>query len=493
MTAFWLVGAKMLSFAVTFALPLLLVRRLSQHHYGVYKQIFLIVSTISSYGQLSFPMSSYYFFPRLENHKAIVMNVVAFLGGMGLLTAAAFSLFPQLAVKISGSAETASLSGLIGWSACFSMIGYFLEVLTVLRQEVRLSAVIIVGSAVTRGITMTAAAWIYGSLESILWAFVLQGALQTLLLMAYVRNRYPGLAGEFDRALFFRQFRYAWTFALVGFLTATLNDLHSYSVSRWFGAADFAIYAVGCLQIPLTAILTESTGPLLIRQVNILERAGRNEEIARLILAAGRKLAFVFFPLSAFLIVVGREFLTLLFTRQYLASYPVFALNLLLIPLGIFLYDPLARAFPQHQMTTVKIRVGLVVALIAVLYPLMALMGPVGAMLAVVLVALCERVLLGRLWLKILGWPKLDPGLILDIGKLAVSAAIAGACAELVRRWLEGRNLWLVLVACSVAYGIAYLGSSFKLRIVKDEERTMAITAISEFGRRLRGLSGVLS
>jgi O-antigen/teichoic acid export membrane protein len=42
---FWLIFAKTLAFVFGFALPLLLVRRLSQTDFGLYKQAFLVVGT----------------------------------------------------------------------------------------------------------------------------------------------------------------------------------------------------------------------------------------------------------------------------------------------------------------------------------------------------------------------------------------------------------------------------------------------------------------
>ena len=47
-SALWLLGAKTIGFGFMFLLPLLLVRQLSQHDFGVYKQLFLVVGTAVS-------------------------------------------------------------------------------------------------------------------------------------------------------------------------------------------------------------------------------------------------------------------------------------------------------------------------------------------------------------------------------------------------------------------------------------------------------------
>ena len=54
--ASWLLLARTAGFALTFALPMLLVRTLTQHEFGVYKQAFLIVQTALTVLPLGFGM-----------------------------------------------------------------------------------------------------------------------------------------------------------------------------------------------------------------------------------------------------------------------------------------------------------------------------------------------------------------------------------------------------------------------------------------------------
>ena len=456
-TAFWLIAAKILSFGITFAIPLILARRLSVYNYGIYKQAFLLVATISSHGQFGFPMSSYYFFPRHKNHAAVVMNV--------------FALKPSLAVQLTGSPEMERLAGLLGWTILFVMVSYFFELITVLNQEAKLASRIMVLSATSKGVLWIFAANVWGSVESLLWMYLLQGIGQTAFLLYYLNSRFPGFLREFDGELFRQQVVYCTRFLVSGLLIAAMNDLHSYVVGRRFGAEQFAIYAVGCLQIPLTSILTEAIGPLLIRQVNRLESEGKTGEIAQLLSEAARKLAMVFFPLAGCLMVVGREFLTILFTGRYAESYPVFCFNLLLIPLGIFLFDPVSRAFPQYQGTTLQIRVGLVLLLIGFLYVFLHWFGPVGAMMAGVATAIVERVLMMYFWMNVLEWPKLDRRVLRDIGLLLGSAIAAGLVALQGRTMIGSANPWTILVTCSMIYGGVYLGIAALTGIATHEER----------------------
>ena len=77
--ALWLLIAKILAFAFSIALPLLLVRRLSQEEFGLYKQAFLVVGSAITLLPLGFQMSAFYFLPRERERKGhVVFNIMLF-------------------------------------------------------------------------------------------------------------------------------------------------------------------------------------------------------------------------------------------------------------------------------------------------------------------------------------------------------------------------------------------------------------------------------
>src|SRR6266516_5678723 len=93
--AFWLLVAKTVGFGLTIALPLVLVRSLSQLEFGLYKQAFLIVGTAVTVLPLGFGMSAFYFLPRQRaNHAAVVLHVLIVHTAVGAIAAAALVLWP---------------------------------------------------------------------------------------------------------------------------------------------------------------------------------------------------------------------------------------------------------------------------------------------------------------------------------------------------------------------------------------------------------------
>ncbi len=110
--AFLLMFAKGAAYVLGFALPLVLVRRLSREEFGLYKQVFLVVSTSLAVLPLGLSLSAYYFIPREPEGKrgAVVFNVLCFNLAIGATAFLVLLLRPTLLASLFGSRELSSSS-----------------------------------------------------------------------------------------------------------------------------------------------------------------------------------------------------------------------------------------------------------------------------------------------------------------------------------------------------------------------------------------------
>ena len=87
--AAWLTTANSIAFGLSFVAPLLLVRALSQTDFGLYRQVFQILTTAISALNLQVASTAYYFMPRAPEKKLqVTVNVLAFYAAVGALTGA---------------------------------------------------------------------------------------------------------------------------------------------------------------------------------------------------------------------------------------------------------------------------------------------------------------------------------------------------------------------------------------------------------------------
>ncbi len=223
----------------------------------------------------------------------------------------------------------------------------------------------------------------------------------------------------------------------------------------------------------------------MIPRISELQKQGAAREIVLLTARAMRKLAAIYFPLYAYLIVVGRELIKLLFTAQYLGSWPIFVINLTLLPSLILIVDPIMRAHAEHRFFLLKVRAATVVVLFAALWFGTQRFGLVGAISIMVGLTLVDRFIeTGKAW-RIVGVTRRDVRLLKDVGKLALAATLAGVATALVRLTVLGLRPFVVLAVCGVAFASVYLICIWLLRVPTLDERAFVRQHLARVQRRL--------
>src|SRR6266699_3099166 len=385
--AFWLLVAKTAGFALTTALPLVLVRALSQLEFGLYKQAFLIVGTAVTVLPLGFGMSAFYFLPRQRaNHPAVVLHVLLVHFAVGAAAAAALVLWPGVLARIFGSADLVPYAPMLGAVIVTWTVASFLEIVPVACQDLIASTAFIVGSQASKTLVFVVAARAGGSIAALIGAAIVQGLAQTVVLIWYLHAKFPGFWRSFDVSMLHTQASYALPLGLSSLVLKLQTDLPHYFVAHAFGASAYALFAVGVFNLPLIGLLRESVGSVMLPRVSRLEQDEDRREILLLLARVARKLAIVYFPIYVFLLIVGREFITLLFTSQYAASWPIFAVYITVIPAGVLVLDPITRAYAEQRFFLLKLRLALFVAMTVVFVFGISRLGLVGTIVVVVAV-----------------------------------------------------------------------------------------------------------
>src|SRR5690242_15943512 len=421
--AFWLLIAKTLAFVFAFALPVLLTRTLSQSEYGLFKQVFLIVTTATALLPLGFGMSAYYYLPRETNQQVrgqVILNILLFNLLMGALACSLLVFWPGLIAKIFKDPTVPTYSALVGAVILVWLFSAFLEIVPVANQELRLATVFIVAGQLSRTVLLLAAAIVFDSVTALIYAALIHGVLQSLALLWYVSSRFPKFWRAFDWSLTMKQIAYALPFGLAGLLYTVQTDLHNYFVSNKFSAATFAIYSIGVAQVPLIGILRDSVSSVILPRISYLQEQGQAREILILLANAVRKLAAVYLPIYVVLLITGREFLTVMFTKAYLQSWPVFAINLTLLPISLLEVDAVVRAYERHRFFLVKLQLVLCVLMVPTVWYGVTRFGLVGAITAVVVVNFVLRIVLAARFSVVLGAKWRDVALFKDVGKVAL-------------------------------------------------------------------------
>jgi len=269
------------------------------------------------------------------------------------------------------------------------------------------------------------------------------------------------------------QLSYAIPFGIAGLFLRAYSDLDSYFVSYKFGPALFGLYALGCFELPLVEILSYSIGSVTIPRISYLQSIGNTREIIELIARMTRKLAAIYFPVYILLMICARDLITFLFTDRYIGSYPIFLINLTMIPMSLLAsaYDPVIRAYEGQRYYLVRLRALLTGALVVGLWGGTKYFGLIGAITVVVAINVIERIAVSARAARILGATRTDLHLISDLGKIAAAAMIAGVITLGVRLGLGGVEVFYVLAVSGTTYTLSYLAAIMVLNIPTGGEK----------------------
>jgi O-antigen/teichoic acid export membrane protein len=496
--------AKILAYSLNIALPMLLVRRLSQSEFGLYKQSFLVVASAVAILPFGFGMSAFYFLPReKERRGGIIFNILLFNLLMGSLALAALAFHPDFLANILIGADIAArepqmksqiiaLAPLIGAVIFFWLFSGFLETSALANQETARATVFIVFAQFTKAVLLLSAAILFSTVHALLYAALIQGVLQTVILFSFLRKRFESFWKKFDFQLLKKQLLYALPYSVSGVIWTLQLDLHNYFVSHHFGQIGFAIYSVGVFQLPLFSILGESVASVMIPQISYLQSVGDKAEIIRLTTSAIRRLAFFYLPSYFFFLVMAREFIVAIFTEQYVAAVPIFLINITLLLLAVIHTDSIVRAYPELGRFGTKLQIALLVLLFVGLW-LAAKTNDLRLMIGVAVATLViGAFVITFKTARTVGFKWSDFALLKDVWKIVAAAMIAALGTFIVRHFMLPFNLKALLMLCigSAVFGIIYLIAVLLLRIPTDKEYEMVLSVVRRPLFAVNGLSG---
>jgi len=484
-----LAAAKITGYVLTLPLPLVLVRVLDQTDFGLYKQVFQVVMTMLGLLGLHVSISAYYFIPRYPDKKAqVVMNVLLFYGAVGGAMALFFTFFPHVITSVFKTNDLVPFVPLIGAATLLWLLASLLEVVTIADGDVRSASTFTILIQLTKSALLIAAAVIFRSIHAVVIAALIQGALQCALLFWYLKKRYGHFWRAFDPQLFKAQLANAIPFGLGGLAFGVQADLHNYFVSYYFEPAMFAVYAIGCFEMPLLGMIQEAIVSVVLPEVARLEAKGDRAAIIALWATGVRKLAFFYVPTYTLLFVLREDILTLLFTKAYLSSSPIFAINLLLLPLQVSIYSALVRAFDDLKFFRLKLSLAMIPVTCALLFVGIHTFGLAGAIGGYVIAQLIDVTLIVSKVCRRLGATARDARRLAPVLRTMAASALAGVAAYSVKSSLGDMRPFIIIAVCAAVFGGVFLLVAFLLGAVTDDEKS-ELLRFYRLGTRRLGLS----
>jgi O-antigen/teichoic acid export membrane protein len=449
-----LVSGRLLGFIAAFAIPVVLARAFDPAQFGTYKQLFLIYATLFGIAQAGMAESLYYFLPRnAARGGAFVLNALLALAVLGALCLAILWWQREAVAGLLNNPALADFLPYLGFYLLFMLMAVVLEIVLTVRKRYAGAATAYAVTDFVRAAFYLVPVLLFANLHALMLGALGFAALRFTAAAWYVRSAY-GNALTADPAALRAHLGYALPFGLAALIEVLQLNLHLYAVAYFVDAATFAIYAVGCLQIPLTDFLVTSTSSVMM--VNMRERLMEDDldSVVAIWRDSVRKVALVFFPVAVCLLVLARPLIVLLFTDTYRGSVPIFMIWTLSMLFAALLTDGVLRVFAETRFLIVQnlVRLGLVLATI---HWFIAQMGLIGAVLVTLLTTTVSKLLALA---RIKSVMRVSLGQLLPWRSLAITLLIAGGAAvpALLLRSVARLPDVMLLLATGLVYSSAY-------------------------------------
>jgi O-antigen/teichoic acid export membrane protein len=409
------------------------------------------VGTATNVATFGVGMSAFYFMPRYpERGGQIALNILVYNFVAGWIPLIVLAFWPQILKALFRTDALGPLAILLGFLVLVTLTSSLVQQIPTALQDVRYSTIFIVGTQLVRAIMLAAAALLFRSVKSLIIAAILNQLFSMAVLFWYLHGRFPRFWTHFDWPFFKQQLAYALPYGAFGLLWVIQKDLDNYFVSASLGPSDYAIYAVGWLDVPLISLILESVASVMSVRVSTLQLENRKTDIRYVTAAATNRLSAIQFPLFMLLLVAGHDLIVLLYTKAYEKSADIFLITILLIPLSVFLLDPIVRAYKDLRNFLLAVRIAIFVGLFCVLGPAIRHFGMMGAAITAVAAQAIERIIIAWRAARAVDATVKDVALYLGLFKVTGVTIAAGLVAYTVRNLINPALLIPRIAAVSI-------------------------------------------
>lgn len=478
---------RMVAFAFTFAVPLVLVRVFSQEDFGLYKQLFLLHGTLLVLLSCGVSSSLYYFLPRdVNDRNAYIFQTLVLLTALGTLGFAGLLLLKGSLSVWLNNANLEPLIPYLGVVTALTLISSILEIVMITAGQAKLASATIVISEFVKAVLIISAIVGTQSMLALLIAMMVLGFLRMAVLVLYLTKESLLTLGAFRGRYLYAQLAYAMPFGAAAIVAMLGSAAPQFYIASLYDPGRFAVFTVGCFTLPLVPLLFDSVSDVTLVKITQQQQAGALDQLIRVLSDSLRKLCLVCFPLFLFLLAVAREFVVGLYTSKFEESISIFIIFIFMIPLTALSVDYVPRAFADTRFLLKMYGLRVVLTLI-LLFLLTKPLGLSGAALTMVLALAITRVyawirvkqLAGATLTEIVPWWVL--------GKIMGYSIIPGAVIHVLKRFVELPAIPTLFFSL-IVFAIIYLGLVWRSDLISHEEKGLASWYIRSAKRMALGL-----
>jgi O-antigen/teichoic acid export membrane protein len=414
-----------------------LTRLLTQANFGTYRQAGLAMSFAVPLVMMGLDRALFTFLPgEQERPRAVLVeNLLLLLAAGGALTLFAMIGGGRLLAR---RFDNPALAPLLSWFAAYAL--FYVPATAVsgcllARQQTRTLAAYNVISRLMNFLAVVSLVWFWRKPAAALVGVLIGTAINCVAGVWLMWRACPGVEWRPSREGMGRQLAFAVPLGLSSLVGSLGQSLDQMVVSLRCTPAQFAVYTVGAMEVPLVGMITGSITSVVMVDYARLYRQGRVGEIVRLVQLAMSRSALILLPAMTLLWVVAPALMRLLYGPSYAGAALPFRIYLLLLPVRTLTFGAVIQTTGSSRPMLVQSIIGL--ALTATSGWLLAgWLGPAGAAAASVSVTLLFTVpFLLLVLMRRLRQPAVTIFPWAVLARTLAASLVAGSAAYLVTAW----------------------------------------------------------
>lgn len=443
----------MFRFGIKTLIGIALARILTKEDYGSYRQLFLIYTTFSTLLLLGIPQSLMYFIPKAADEteqRRIISRTLNLISVLALVFMLGLYLLRHPIANLMNNPGLADLLVLFAIYPVFMFVTQMFNSTMLSLKRPQSMARFTLFSILCDLVLILSIALVTKDLRYIVVGVLVSAFLQWIYARINLGRFAVGTDWKEIKGLR-QQLGYSLPLGLASIIGLLAVQLDKFVISGYFSTEQFAVFAIGAMELPFISILTNSVNSIILPHISSGKNIAEAVEIYR---ASVRKNALIIFPLAAIFVLFASPIIRILYTAGYIESVPYFRVYLLTVPLRAATFGIIFLAFNHTRTILINALFTMILNLILnlVLVRYLGMMGPALSTVLVTYLSAAFYILAIRYKLQI------DPRSLFPVNALirtGVAMLIAGLlCLPFLYLTM---NDYLKLVLGVVMFGTLYL------------------------------------
>jgi len=362
----------------------ILARLLPKSEFGLLSFSLLTYLSVTTLAQLGLPSSVFYYLgivPR-DAHRAFVFLVCRILFYIALGGAALLLLIGWIAS--TRDYDVLDLMIPLAFLVVLELPTYHIQNVLIALGRAKQSAWVTIVFSLVLLVAMVLPALLGRPIHDVCYALVGYGAFRVVVTSFCFTRSLEKTAAVLPRNMLRRVLEYSVPLGVADLLWKVNQFVDKYIVMFLLPVVVFAEYSVGAWEIPLVPMIAASVASVMMIPLVSSYLGGNKKELLSLWNQSIRKVSILVLPLMVMFVLISRELVMLLFSRQYEAASIVFSVYTLTLFQRVADYSAVLKAINKTRVVTGW--AGLTAVLnLALSVPFVMWLGMVGAAVSTLL------------------------------------------------------------------------------------------------------------